>query len=114
VALGALGAVGAFFLSHEVLLWTSPVFLSLTLSALLSVRTSRRLSGEPSREPLFQTPEDADPPPVLQRARMLRGAYAAERDMRWKIEALMRAPAAVYEVGRMVVAPVSRPLAAAA
>ena len=114
VALGALGAVGAFFLSHEVLLWTSPVFLSLMLSALLSVRTSRAPSGATSRERLFQTPEDVDPPPVLQRARTLRSAYAAEGDMRRKVEALMRAPAAVYEVGRMVIAPAPRPLAAAA
>ncbi|CAN7486649.1 glucans biosynthesis glucosyltransferase MdoH [Phenylobacterium sp. LjRoot225] len=117
VLLGALGAVGAFFISHEVLLWTSPVFLSLTLSALLSVKTSRAPTGKPaSRERLFQTPEDTDPPPVLQRARALRSAYAAETDVRRRVEALMRTPAAVYEVDRMVITPPAAPcpLAAAA
>jgi len=118
VLLGALGAVGAFFISHEVLLWTSPVFLSLTLSALLSVRTSRAPSEEPaSRERLFQTPEDADPPPVLQRARALRSVYAAESEVRRRVDALMRAPAAVYELGRCLAAtPAAAPrtLAAAA
>jgi membrane glycosyltransferase len=94
VLLGALGALGAFFLSPNVLIWTSPVFLSLTLSALLSVGTSRELAAG-SR--LFQIPEDARPPQVLKRARRLREAYAAEAAARRAIEALLRPAAAVYD-----------------
>jgi len=115
VLLGLVGAVGAFFISHDVLLWTSPVFLSLTLSALLSVRTSRApVQAAGSRERLFQTPEDADPPPVLQRARALRRAYAEEAEMRRRIDALMRAPAAIYAIGLQVAFSAPRVLAAAA
>jgi len=94
VLLGGLGALGAFFLSTSFLIWTSPVFLSLTLSALLSLRTSRAVAAG-SR--LFQIPEDARPPQVLTRARDLREAYAAEAAARRAIEALFRQTAAVYD-----------------
>jgi membrane glycosyltransferase len=94
VLLGVVGALGAFFLSASFLIWTSPVFLSLTLSALLSVRSSRALAAG-SR--LFQIPEDAKPPSVLTRARALREAYAAEAAARRRIEALFREAAAVYD-----------------
>ena len=98
--LGAIGAVGAFFLSKNFLIWTSPVFLSLTLSALLSVHTSRPAAGERARGRLFQTPEDAEPPRVLERAHALRAAYAEEAETRRRIEALLRQPATVYSLGR--------------
>lgn len=111
VLLGAIGAVGAFFLSKNFLIWTSPVFLSLMLSALLSVKTSRPRSAD-SAAPLFQIPEDVEPPRVLTRARELREAYAAEAAARRRIDALFRQSAAVYDLGRNVVLP--RKLAAAA
>ncbi|CAN7169789.1 glucans biosynthesis glucosyltransferase MdoH [Phenylobacterium sp. LjRoot219] len=98
VLLGAIGAVGAFFLSKNFLIWTSPVFLSLTLSALLSVRTSRPAADAAARDRLFQIPEDLQPPRVLTRARALRAAYAAEAETRRRIEALLRQPAAVYTI----------------
>jgi membrane glycosyltransferase len=105
VALGLCGALGAFFLSKYFLIWTSPVFLSLTLSALLSIRTSKPRGAGSLRERLFQTPEDREPPRVLVRANALRDAYAAETTTRWKIAALMKAPIAAYDVGRNVTLP---------
>jgi membrane glycosyltransferase len=111
VLLGAIGAVGAFFLSKNFLIWTSPVFLSLMLSALLSVKTSRPRSAS-SAARLFQIPEDVEPPRVLTRARALREAYASEAAARRTIDALFRQSAAVYDLGRNVVLP--RELAAAA
>lgn len=113
VLLGAIGAVGAFFLSKNFLIWTSPVFLSLTLSALLSVRTSRPPSAEAGTGArIFQIPEDVLPPKVLTRARALREAYAAEAPMRSKIDALFRQSAAVYDLGRNVTRPRELPIAA--
>jgi membrane glycosyltransferase len=111
VLLGAIGAVGAFFLSKNFLIWTSPVFLSLMLSALLSVRTSRPRSAS-SAARLFQIPEDVEPPRVLTRARELRDAYAAEAAARRSIDVLFRQSAAVYDLGANVILP--RELAAAA
>lgn len=104
VLLGAIGAIGAFFLSKNFLIWTSPVFLSLMLSALLSVTTSRPRAAE-SAGRLFQIPEDVAPPQVLTRARALREAYAAEAASRGAIDALFRQSAAVYDLGRNVVTP---------
>ena len=114
VLLGAIGAVGAFFLSKNFLIWTSPVFLSLMLSALLSVQTSKPRAGKASAAGLFQIPEDAEPPKVLRRARVLREAYAAEAGVRRTIDALFRQSAAVYDLGRNVVPPRPRVLAQAA
>lgn len=111
VLLGAIGAVGAFFLSKNFLIWMSPVFISLMLSALLSVRSSRPSADDAARGRLFQIPEDASPPRVLTRARALRAAYAAEAETRRRIDALLRQPAAVYHVGLNLVP--SRPPAAA-
>ena len=113
VLLGAIGAVGAFFLSKNFLIWTSPVFLSLMLSALLSVQTSKpRSAGTGSTGGIFQIPEDAEPPRVLTRARALRETYAGEAVMRRKIDALFRQPPAVYDLGRNVVPPRELPIAA--
>ena len=41
VVLGVDGALGALLVSKYFLIWASPIFLSLTLSALLSLHTSR-------------------------------------------------------------------------
>ena len=113
VLLGAIGAVGAFFLSKNFLIWTSPVFLSLMLSALLSVQTSKpRSAGTTSAAGIFQIPEDAEPPRVLTRARALRETYAAEAMMRRKIDALFRQPPAIYDLGRNVIPPRELPIAA--
>jgi membrane glycosyltransferase len=112
VLLGLLGAVGAFFVSKDVLLWTSPVFLSLALSAVLSLHSSRPLpQGEAGDRRLLQTPEDADPPAVLVRAAELRRAYAAEAGLRRQIEAHLRGPVAVYDGATRRAVPLLKPLA---
>jgi membrane glycosyltransferase len=96
VALGLLGALGALLLDKYLLLWASPVFLSLALSAVLSLHTSR--PGKPRALPrLFRIPEDARPPPVLVRSRVLRAAYAAEAPARRQIEAMLREPPPIYQ-----------------
>ncbi len=80
VLLGVLGAIGAFRLSTDFALWTSPVFLSLSLSAMLSLHGSRRLPGRNGDKPqLFQTPEETDTPRVVRRAAALRAAHAEAR-----------------------------------
>jgi membrane glycosyltransferase len=99
VALGLLGGLGALLVSKYFLMWASPVFLSLTLSALLSLHTSRPGSKGPlGRRLLFGTPEDADPPAVLARSLALRRAYADEAVGRRQIEALMREGVPMYEL----------------
>ncbi|HZZ90034.1 MAG TPA: glucans biosynthesis glucosyltransferase MdoH [Caulobacteraceae bacterium] len=98
VVMGVGGAIGAFLVSKYFLMWASPVFLSLTLSALLSLHTSRHELGHFLRHRgLFQIPEDEAPPAVLERSLELRRAYADEIAARRQIEALMRAEPAVYE-----------------
>jgi membrane glycosyltransferase len=98
VALGVLGALGALLLNKYLLLWASPVFLSLALSAVLSLHTSRPGKAHATRLPrLFRIPEDARPPPVLVRSRALRAVYAAEAAARRQIEAMLREPPPVYQ-----------------
>jgi membrane glycosyltransferase len=98
VALGVLGALGAFFHSRYFLMWASPVFLSLTLSALLSLHTSRPGAGRAlRRRGLLQIPEEARPPTVVERAGELRRAYAAEESLRRQIDLLFRERAPVYQ-----------------
>ena len=94
VLLGLAGGLGALLVSKYFLMWASPVFLSLTLSALLSLHTSRPGAG---RRRLFRIPEDASPPPVLARSLELRRAYAAEASARRQIEALFRQSVPTYE-----------------
>jgi membrane glycosyltransferase len=113
VLLGVLGALGAFLLSKAFLMWTSPVFLSLALSAVLSVHTSKARDEADDRPVrLFQTPEQAQPPSVVARSLSLRAAYAAEAGLRSMVEALMRPPAAVYDLSRRAAAPVRLALVA--
>jgi membrane glycosyltransferase len=104
VVLGLAGGLGAFLVSKYFLMWASPVFLSLTLSALLSLHTSRAgTKGRAGDDRLFRTPEDAEPPPVLARSLALRRAYADSAESRRQIEALMRDNVPTYEFkhGRM-------------
>jgi membrane glycosyltransferase len=97
VILGVGGAIGALLVSKYFLIWASPIFLSLTLSALLSLHTSRpKLGSFMRRRGLFQIPEDENPPPVLERSLALRSAYAAEVPARRQVDTLLRGPAAVY------------------
>jgi membrane glycosyltransferase len=99
VALGIGGAIGAFLVGKYFLIWASPIFLSLTLSALLSLHTSRpKLGSFLRRRGLFEIPEDEEPPPVLERSLALRRAYADEAQTRRQLDALFRDPAAVYRV----------------
>ena len=104
VVLGLAGGLGAFLVSKYFLMWASPVFLSLTLSALLSLHTSRAgAKGAAGGSRLFRTPEDAEPPPVLARSLALRRAYADGAAARRQVEALMRERVPTYEFkhGRM-------------
>jgi len=99
VVLGLLGAAGALALNRYLLLWAGPVFLSLALSSLLSLHTSRPSAAREGVLPrLLRIPEDGAPPPVLLRARQLRAAYAAESDLRRAIDLLLRDPPPVYEI----------------
>jgi membrane glycosyltransferase len=110
VFLGVAGGLGALLVGKYFLMWASPVFLSLTLSALLSLHTSRPGSKEAlSRRGLFRTPEEVDPPGVVSRSLTLRRAYAAEADGRRRIETMMRGAVASYEfrAGRAQPAPVA-------
>ena len=98
VVLGLAGGLGAFLVSKYFLMWASPVFLSLTLSALLSLHTSRAGSNRlPGQRRLFRTPEDAEPPPVLARSLALRRAYVDDAAARRQIELLMRENVPTYE-----------------
>jgi len=98
VVLGVGGAIGALLVSKYFLMWASPVFLSLTLSALLSLHTSRpRLGSFLRRRGLFEIPEDEDPPPVLERSLALRRAYVDEAPARRQLDLLFREPAAAYQ-----------------
>ena len=100
MALGVFGAVGAFLVSRDFLVWASPVFLSLALSALLSLHTSNSQAGHAlRRQGLFHIPEDVAPPWVLERSLALRRAYASEAADRSVIEQMLKKPAPVYEVG---------------
>jgi membrane glycosyltransferase len=99
VVLGVGGAIGALLVGKYFLIWASPIFLSLTLSALLSLHTSRpKLGSFLRRRGLFEIPEDEEPPPVLERSLALRRAYADEAPLRRQLDALFREPAAVYRV----------------
>jgi membrane glycosyltransferase len=112
VLLGAVGAVGAFVLSRSFFVWTSPVFLSLTLSALLSIHTSRPLAEpRPGRRRLFQIPEDSEPPPVLVRSLSLRRLYASEAELRRRLDLMFRAPVEVYELSAAAPRKAKPPLA---
>jgi membrane glycosyltransferase len=98
VLLGVAGGLGALFLSKYLLVWASPVFLSLTLSALLSLHTSKpRQGGGARRRDLFRIPEDETPPPVLTRATELRRRHAGEAGLRRRIEVLFRAAVPMYQ-----------------
>jgi membrane glycosyltransferase len=110
VLLGLAGAACALLVDKDVLLWTSPVFLSLTLSAFLSLHSSRPLPERADgRAQLLQIPEDVAPPAVVVRAMSLRRAYAAEAALRRQIEVRLRAPVAVYD--GVVKPAAARPLA---
>jgi membrane glycosyltransferase len=101
VLLGLAGGVGALLVSRYVLLWASPVFLSLALSAILSFHTAKpRLGRALRRRGLLSIPEEHDPPPVLLRSTALRAAYAEEMQDRRRIALLMRRPVPAYETFR--------------
>jgi membrane glycosyltransferase len=101
MAIGAAGAAGALMLDPYLLVWTSPLFLALMLSTLLSLHTSRAspTAADRGRRRLLQTPEDVHPPPVLARAQALRRAYDEGAELRRQIDDLFRAPAAVHRLG---------------
>ena len=101
VLLGLAGGVGAFLVSRYFLLWASPVFLSLALSAILSFHTAKPQLGRAlRRRGLLSIPEEHDPPPVLRTSIALRAAYAAETAARRQIALLLKRPVAAYETFR--------------
>jgi membrane glycosyltransferase len=93
VFFGVVGLFAAPLVSRSLLVWAGPVFLSLALSAVLTLQTSK----PGPRRGLFRVPEDENPPRVLARSQSLRRAYAAETADRRRIEALFRTSARVYE-----------------
>lgn len=98
VALGVLGGLAALLASKDFLVWTSPVFLSLALSAILSLHGSRERTGAVlRRHGLFSIPEEEAAPPVLIRALELRALYAEEAATRRQIAAMMRGEVPAYE-----------------
>jgi len=89
-------ALGAYLLDPALLLWTSPVALGLSLSAPISMLTSRTDAGQLCRRlGLFLTPQETEPPVVLSRAGALRAQYEAEAPVRRQISRLFRDPVAV-------------------
>jgi membrane glycosyltransferase len=69
---GIAMAIAAYAVSLPLLLWMTPVILGLLLSIPMAMLSS---SADPNRKPkLFQTPEQAAPPPVLARANELASA----------------------------------------
>ena len=95
VALGVTGAIAALLVDPNFLVWTSPVFLGLTLSAFLNLHTSRAPLSV-GRAGLLQIVEEVRPPPVLSRAQELRRAYDDAAELRRHIEALFIAPPAIH------------------
>jgi membrane glycosyltransferase len=69
LALGALAGL----ISVSLALWMLPVVLGLALAIPLALLTGRR-----SQSGLLRTPEDIAPPPVVQRAMMLRREWEAD------------------------------------
>jgi len=98
VGLGVLGALGAAFVDTHLLMWTSPVFVGLALSSILSVQTARAGTGHAlRRQGLLQTPIEHEPPSVLVRALELRAAYEAQAPQRLAIDRLMRGGTPCYK-----------------
>ncbi len=95
VALGVAGAAIALVLDRYFLIWTSPVFLGLSLSALLSLHSSRASVRRAGRS-LLQTPEEVETPAIVRRSVELRALYAAEAGMRQTLDVLFRAPLPPY------------------
>jgi membrane glycosyltransferase len=110
VLLGVGGALAALILDRYFLIWTSPVFLGLALSAFLSLRSSRsgRREGRPHQ--FLLTPEQIDRPTIIERARELRRQYAEEATVRRQLDQLFRLPVPVYGFEPPQVAPVAAPL----
>jgi membrane glycosyltransferase len=97
IALGVAAALAALLTDRYVLMWTSPVFLGLSLSSFLSLHTSRvRAGGRAGRRRMFQIPEEHRPTPVLRRAAELRRRHDEQAEQRQRIEMLLRAPVPVY------------------
>jgi len=96
VALGVAGAAAALLLDRYFLIWTSPVFIGLALSALLSLHSSRasaRRAGKPS---VLQIPEEDQTPAIVRRSLELRALYAGEASLRRDLEMMFRAPVPPY------------------
>lgn len=67
-----IGAI-AWWISPGLALWMSPVLAGLVLSIpIVALTSSRRLGRWLRRIGIFQIPEEADPPPLLRRADVLR------------------------------------------
>ena len=96
VALGVAGAAAALVLDRNFLIWTSPVFLGLALSAFLSLHSSRARVRQEGRPAVLQTPEEVSAPDVVRRARALRARYAVEPGALDQLERLLRTAVPPY------------------
>ncbi len=90
VALGVAGAAAALVLDRYFLIWTSPVFIGLSLSALLSLHSSRATARRAGQRSVLQTPEEVEVPAIVRRAAELRALYAAEAALRRRLDMLFR------------------------
>ncbi len=98
VVLGVLGAAGALALDRALLVWAGPVFLSLALSSVLSLLTSRPAREADGQAGVLATPDEVAQPTVARVAQAHRAAYAAEAALRDEIDRLFRDPTPVYEI----------------
>jgi len=96
VALGLAGAAAALLLDRYFLIWTSPVFIGLSLSALLSLHSSRASARRAGRPSVLQTPEETETPAIVRRSLELRALYAAEAVLRRRLDVLFRADVPPY------------------
>ncbi len=108
VLLGVTGAIGALCLSRDLLIWAGPVFLSLALSSVLSLLTSRPAPSGGRALGLFATPEETAPPPAAALALTRRTAYAQEADTRAEIDILLRGGVPLYVIAAPGLAGIAR------
>ena len=107
VVIGVVGAGAALLLDRYFLIWTSPVFIGLSLSAFLSLHSSR--AGPRGRKSVLLTPEETSPPAIVSRALELRERYVAETEQRRQIDRLFRTPIPPYGAHAEAKAPLSTP-----
>jgi membrane glycosyltransferase len=102
---GVMFGIASYLVSPFLALWMLPVTLGLALAVPLAALTARP-SGMLRRLGLLAIPEEAEPPPVLQRANKIRQQLVAAREPEEEaVEHLLRQPALLDAHRRMLPAP---------